>query len=265
VSLWTQNHSGAIVFSPGTPSQGDFDSLGDNAPEQAHFFLAACSQSPLAEGRAFAWAPESGNVLRARERHIALLESELAKKDAWLSRTLAEHAALQASHEQLLAELERSNEWAAALDADIKKAGTAIANLQKELETTHARYQERGRSLEEELRIVSTGYREKVRGLEEELRDTSAGYREIVHELEGEAARRLDWVRDLEEQIRQGREQIDRMERELAERTQWALSLQNRLSRSEAQLHLAGRSKWVRLGRRLHLGPEIVTGDGQPE
>jgi chromosome segregation ATPase len=194
---------------------------------------------------------------------------ELAKKDAWLRQTLAEHAALQASHEQLLAELKRSNEWAAVLDADIKNAGTAIANLQKELETTHARYQERGRSLEEELRTVSAGYQEKVRSLEEELRATSAGYREKVRELEGEAARRLDWVRDLEEQIRRGREQIDRVEQELAERTQWASalvsSLQSRLSRSEAQLHLAGRSKWVRLGRRLHLGPEIVTGDGQPE
>jgi SAM-dependent methyltransferase len=219
VNLWTQNHSDVIVFNHAAPAKevpaGDFDAPGDDRPDQAHFFLAACGQSPIRDMRAFAWSPVSGNVLRDRERHIGLLESELAKKDEWLMQTQAAHAALQENHEQLLAELKRSNEWAARLNAELTQAGGAIAGLQQELASTQA------------------GYAEKVRQLEVEL------------------AERLDWVHNLE--------------RELTERMQLALSLQADLARSEAQLRLAADSKWVRLGRRLNLGPEIVTGSGQPE
>jgi SAM-dependent methyltransferase len=215
VKLWTQNHADVIVFNPKERAVGDFDAPPDDRPEQAHFFLAACSQSPIGDARAFAWAPVSGNVLRERERHIALLESELAKKDEWLRQEQAAHAALQGSHEKLLVELERSNEWAGRLNAELTQAGGAIAGLQQELATTQ------------------TGYAEKVRQLEAEL------------------AERLDWVHNIE--------------RELIERTQWAQSLQAHLAHSEAQLRLAAESKWVRLGRRLNLGPEIVTGSGQPE
>jgi SAM-dependent methyltransferase len=215
VRLWTQNHADVIVFNRVESAAGDFDAPGDDRPEQSHFFLAACSLSPIGDARAFAWSPISGNVLRDRERHIGLLESELAKKDAWLRQTQAAHAALQESHEKLLVELERSNDWAGRLNAELKEAGAAIAGLQHELATTQA------------------GYAEKVR------------------QLEAESAERLEWVHDIE--------------RELIERTQWAQSLQAELAQSEAQLRLVRDSKWVRLGRRLNLGPEIVTGSGQPE
>lgn len=157
----------------------------------------------------------SGNVLRDRERHIALLESELAKKDVWLRQEQAAHAALQESHEQVLVELARSNEWAGQLNGELTRAGAAIA------------------------------------GLQQELAATQAGYAEKVRQLEAELAERLDWVHNIE--------------RELVERAKWAQSLQSELAHSEAQLRMARDSKWVRLGRRLNLGPEIVTGSGQPE
>lgn len=226
VRLWTQNHSDAIVFNRAAASAGELDVPGDERPEQAHFFLAACSESPIRESRTFAWSPRSGNVLRDREHHITLLKSDLEQ-------THAGHAALQASHEKLLAELERSNEWAGRLNAELTQAGTAIAGLQQELAATHA------------------GYRERVRSIEEDLESTRAGYREKVRQLEVELAERLDWVHSIEDQSA-------RLERALIERTQ-------SLAESETQLRLAADSKWVRLGRQLHLGPEIVTGSGQPE
>ena len=222
VNLWSQNHSEAIVFAPSTASPheqrraGDLDVPRDAMPGNAHFFLAACSQSPISESRAFAWLPTSGNILRERERHIALLETEVAQKTAWLKQAQEEHAALQASHEDLLGE----------------------------------------------------------------LKATHAGYGERVQQLEAEAAVRLDWVHDLEAQIGRGRNEIQRLELESAERTRWAQSLDaelqraiSKLTQSEAQLHLAERSKWVRLGRLLRLGPAIDTsintaiksGDGTPE
>lgn len=209
VHLWSQNHSEAIAFAPSEVSRlGDLDAPRDAVPEQAHFFLAACSRSPLPESRPFAWLPGSGNILRERERHIALLETEVAQKAAWLKRAQEEHAALHRSHEDLLGELKAAH----------------------------------------------------------------AGYQEQVRQLEAEAAVRLDWVHDLEAQIRRGRDEIERLDLENAERTRWAQSLDAelqgataRLTQAEAQLRLAGRSKWMRLGRLLRLGPAIVNSDGNPE
>ena len=203
------------MFNSAAPSAGDFDTGGDRHPEHAHFFLAACSQTPIRESRAFAWLPIAGNALREREHHVALLESELAQKDAWLAQAQAAHAALHADHEKLLAELKKSNVWAEQLNAQLSQAGAAIAALQQELATTHA------------------GYREKVR------------------QLEAEMAVRLEWVH--------------RVEDDLAERTLWGQSLEAELAQSKEHLRMAANSKWVRLGRQLHLGPEIVTGDGSPE
>ena len=255
VRLWTQNHSETIVFSApiaGDTSAsarlaGDFDAQGDDRLEHAHFFLAACSQSPIRDSRAFAWLPVSGNVLRDRERHVGLLESELAKKDEWLRQTQSAHAALQDSHEHLLGELKRNNEWAARLNAELKQAGGTIASLQQELATAH------------------DGYREKVRQLEQELAAAHDGYRTKVRQVEAESAARLEWARSLDSQAKQLDSQVGELERELNERTQWALSLQAELAQARAQLRLAADSKWVRLGRRFKLGPEIVTGSGKPE
>ncbi len=266
VRLWTQNHSEAIVFLPAAPAPGDFDAPGDAAPERAHFFLAACSLSPIPTPRAFAWAPASGNILREREHHIVLIESELATKNAWLRQSTDDKASLQRDHENLLAELQRQNEWAGKLNAELEDAGADIVRLQGEIEAAHAGYQERVGQLEQELAATHAGYQERARQVERELAFTHAGYAERVRQLEDEANVRLDWVHDLESQIARGRAEIDRLERESAERAQWGQSLDAELQRANAtlarlneQLHLAARSKWVRLGRLLHLGP-VITG-----
>ena len=237
VHLWTQNHSEAIAFLPPSRSPGDFDAASDSAPENAHFFLAACSRSPLPKPRAFAWASRSGNVLRERERHVALLEGELSQKNAWLNETQGALAELQNNHEQLLAELEQHNRSTAA----------AIARLETELAAIHAGYQQRARQLEAELAATHAGYQEKVR------------------QLEAESAVRLEWARDLDAQLERGRDEIARLQRENEERSQRAIELQAELHQVEDQLHLAGRSKWVRLGRLLHLGPVITGIDGTQE
>lgn len=254
VHLWAQNHSEAITFLPLSCAPGDFDSPGEAAPEQAHFFLAACSRSPIPAARAFAWSAKSGNVLREREHHIVLLEKDLDE-------TVQEKATLQRDHENVLDELRQHNEWAAKLDSELRIARDSMARMQREIEAVHAGYQERVRQLESELAVTHTGYQDRVR------------------QLETEAAERLDWVHDLEGQIAKGRAEIarvaaeiDRLKQENAERTRWAESLdaelertRDTLTRVDAQLNLAGRSKWVRLGRLLHLGPVITGRDGKPE
>src|SRR6266851_4440913 len=87
VRVWTQNHTAGIVFAPAVPAPGGAVLEAGAAADarNANFFLGACSEAPLDAVRVFAWIPDSGNVLRERERHIARLHGELAKKDQWLA------------------------------------------------------------------------------------------------------------------------------------------------------------------------------------
>jgi hypothetical protein len=79
--------------------------------------------------------------------------------------------------------------------------------------------------------------------------------RAAISRLESEASVRLDWVRDLEAQIADGRAEIDRLAQEnahlentIVERTKWARSL-------DAELQALEQAKLVRLGRKLNLIP----------
>jgi SAM-dependent methyltransferase len=222
VRLWTQNHSESIAFVPAAPSCGVFDAPGDPAPESAHFFLAACSQSPIAETRAFAWLPVSGNVLRERQRHIALLEAEIEQKNAWLAESTESRAKLQKSHDDVIAELHQSNAWAAGLNAELDVARAAISRLESEAA--------------ERL--------DWVRSIEAQIRD-----------LEDQIARGRAEVE------RQRRENRD-LENTIDERTRWAQSLDAEvqqlrqvLQQVRDELQAIEQTKWVRLGRNLRFMP----------
>ncbi len=67
---------------------------------------------PLPAPDTYAWIPNSGNVLREREQHIARLERELAEKNQWLAELHESHAALQSAHAATEAELRQRNIWA---------------------------------------------------------------------------------------------------------------------------------------------------------
>jgi SAM-dependent methyltransferase len=252
VHLWTQNHSEAIVFVPATVVPGKFDAPADTAPEQAHFFLAACSQSPVPYRGPFGWLPTSGNVLRERQKHIQLLEREVAQKNRWLADAAKSQAALQCECDKLEAELKERNEWAAQLDREMEKARGVIGDLREELSTTRA------------------------------------GYEEQINQFERDSATRLQWIADLENQITRGDTEIERQRAELkdhlntiAARTEWAHSLdqemqnervvyrqleqqhlealehlrttQAELEGLKAELAFTDSAKWVRLGRSLSL------------
>jgi ubiquinone/menaquinone biosynthesis C-methylase UbiE len=215
VHLWTQNHTESIAFVPVLPSCGVFDAPGDPAPESAHFFLAACSQSPIAETRAFAWLPVSGNVLRERQRHIQLLESEIEKKNAWLAESAESRAKLQKSNDGLLAELHKSNAWAGGLNAELEVARAAISQLESEAAERLAWVQ----SLEDEI----------ARGCAEIERQHQEN-----RDLENTVEERTRWAQSLDTEIERLREQ---------------------LSQLRAELQAMEQTNWVRLGRKLRLIP----------
>ena len=52
-------------------------------------------------------------------------------------------------------------------------------------------------------------------------------------------------------------EELRRMEKEMEERTAWALRLQEEAGRLEALVGVFRASRWVKLGRKVGLGPAV--------
>lgn len=82
VALYVENHTDAMVFTPLNPSGLADARIEDSAPdtEDAHFFLAVCSVAGDTSARPFVYVPRSANMLRERERHIAVLETQLRER-----------------------------------------------------------------------------------------------------------------------------------------------------------------------------------------
>ena len=218
VTIFLENHSNAITFTP-LSVQGVRTILESNLhkPEEAHFFLAACSKQPMFGSPAFVYLPESGNVLREREHHIDLLDGEIKKKEQWLAETTAdlkdldeEYRREQKLAQETIAELEQQNEqktqWAEQLEAGYKK----------ELEQR-------------------TEWAEK---LDAELKQAWDNYRKIEQELKKCIAL------------------LDDAENRVIERTEWAQRLDRELEQAREQLARLYASPAYRLGRRLRLAPD---------
>lgn len=221
VRIWTQNHAEAIVFAPEYPAASATESSGSNDPASASFYLAACSQSPIAVNDVFVWVPTSANVLRERELHIAKLKGELEKKDAWLQQTVEALGELQTRHEELTAEMERQNIWAAELDRDVTSRNKRIAELQGELETRFT----------------------WIRDLEAQI---DGGQTEIER-LKAESARLTQ----------EAGAQIARLEATVTERTLWAQRLDAEIAGYREELRQIRASPWFRAGKTLRLGPQV--------
>jgi predicted nucleic acid-binding Zn-ribbon protein len=178
-------------------------------------------------------------VLRERERHIALLEHELAEKDGWLQKALAEHEALMRQFLALQGELERANAWAATLNGEIAERRARIDELQQELSRE-----------------------------QESWRETSAAYDAKIAELEQDVVAKTQWARDVETRLTAevkkqtadlvaAVDALHRTEKELDDRTAWALRLQSEAGALGQQLAEIRASRWVRFGRKVGLGPTL--------
>jgi ubiquinone/menaquinone biosynthesis C-methylase UbiE len=248
VRIWAQNRAEAIVFAPAAPRKSVLEAPGDHDPENAHFFLAACSQSPLEADDVFAWLPSSGNVLRERELHIAKLEGEIARKDKWLDELKASHAALQKSHEATLDELRERALWARQLNTRIDERNTVIKQLQAEAETRVA----------------------WVRNLERELADAGADIDRLMAreaELQADLQARTGWALALEakrtEHVRQLLVENDVHKHQVEELNALRLRHTDEIGQLRARQAMIAQSRWVRLGRSLNVGP-VVPGPEAP-
>ncbi len=221
-TIFLENHTNAITFTP-LKIQGVRTALEQAAGselQEAHFFLAVCSQQPLYGSPAFVYVPESGNVLRAREHHIDLLEDELAKKTRWLEDTIRE-----------LKELSEQNQ------AEQKRAQEAIDELQAENERKTEWAQQVEERLEERTRWSLQ--------LDAENKQLLENYRTLEATTTQTQAELAECVRLL-----------DDAEQRVIERTEWAQRLDRELEAARAELATLYGSPAYRLGRRLRLAPE---------
>jgi hypothetical protein len=175
VTLFLENHVEAIAFEPFEPGMGEsLHIAGELNPQEAHFFVALCAHRPQPSSSTFVYVPRTGNVLRERGRHIALLEEELATKNAWLERALREHAELLEAHRRQTEELERSNHWAEQLNQELAERHARVGQLQNELQELADGYEARVTELEEDIRSKVEWATREIARIEKELQDRTA-------------------------------------------------------------------------------------------
>lgn len=228
VSLFLENHAEAVTFQPseaGNTVEVRVDAS-EAAPDESHFFVAVCAHRPQIGNPTFVYVPSAANVLRERERHIALLEGELATKNQWLEKALGEHEELMAQFTAQQQDLERSNRWAETLNREIAERGARILELQDELAATHAAYGARISELEQDIRVKTQWALDREAEVQKQIADLVAAV-----------------------------DALHRTEHELDERTTWALRLEKEARELDAQLALVRASRWMRLGRKVGLGP----------
>ena len=244
VALFLENHVEGVAFTPHEPGntvEARVDTA-DTAADESHFFVAVCAHRPQLGNPTFLYVPRSANVLRERERHIGALEQELALKDQWLAKSQADLAEFDREHQKLLAmfrelkaELEKSNSWAEELNALLAERDARIVEVQAEL----ARDQENAR-------MVVEGYNRKIAALEQECREKAQWAIDAGKEIERLSGELVEAVAA-----------IGRVEKDLEERTAWALRLDKEKEAAEGQLAMVRLSRWVRLGRKVGLGPAL--------
>ena len=246
VSMFLENHVEGVTFQPqdsGKTVDARVDS-GAPVPDESHFFVAVCAHRPQLGNPTFVYVPRVANVLRERELHIAKLEKELADKDQWLAETQRDLAEFDREHKKLMEmfqaqkeELERSNAWAAALNTELEERRARVCELQAELAREQAHAAE-----------VVAAFTAKVAALEEENREKTRWAQDTEKRLTAE-------IRDREKELEAAVEALHRTEKDLEERTAWALRLQEDGQELERRLAMFRASRWVRLGRKMGLGP----------
>lgn len=196
--------------------------------EDAHFFVAICSNQPLPAMRSFAFVPKATNLLREREEHIRLLQQQLAA-------ARSDRDAVLDLFRGQTAELEEHNRWAARLNEQLGLAKARVLELQGELEKQQA----------------TAG-------------QMAEAYQGKVTELERENEERLRWGKQIEERLNRKLVELaecvrllDSAEATVQERTRWAQAEERKRHEVEAILNAVRSSRWVKMGRQVGLGPAI--------
>jgi SAM-dependent methyltransferase len=141
VTLYLENHTDAIVFAragSGNAVDSRLEEGGAN-PHDAHFFLAVCSIAGDTAVPAFTYVPRAANMLRERERHIDVLESQLRERMVRVvelqGELVTEQTRARARIDQLEAELGEAVATATRLGGELEDK---VGELARAVEYLHA-------------------------------------------------------------------------------------------------------------------------------
>jgi ubiquinone/menaquinone biosynthesis C-methylase UbiE len=141
VTLYLENHTDAVVFAKPAfegAAESRIEEGGAN-PQEAHFFLAVCSDSGETAVPAFTYVPRAANMLRERERHIDVLEAHLRERMARVVELQEELVREQTTARARIDQLE--TEVAEALPTAIRLGGELadkVHELAQAVEYLHA-------------------------------------------------------------------------------------------------------------------------------
>jgi SAM-dependent methyltransferase len=141
VALYLENHTDAIVFAQ-AGSEGAVDTRiedGGANSQDAHFFLAVCGIAGETMVPAFTYVPRAANMLRERERHIDVLESQLRERIARVvelqDELVSEQTKARARIDQLETELGQAVAAATRLGGELEDK---VGELARAVEYLHA-------------------------------------------------------------------------------------------------------------------------------
>jgi SAM-dependent methyltransferase len=225
-------------------------------PTQSNFFVAICSHSAIPEAPAFVYVPKASNLLREREHHIRLLETELLQVKSWLQETIAGRDELIGKHKEIEGQLEEGNRWALQLDANWRAAQARVVQLQEDFRAE----QERAAAViadlnEENLR--------KTRWAQE----TNERLSEAVHQIEeteAALAARTEWAQRLDAELAESARRLNGAGAIVVERTETAARLDDQLRQITAQIETMRHSRWLKLGRLFGVGPDLKQSREEP-
>ena len=209
VKVLLQNHVEGIAFS-GADAEGSAFEISEpaNDPASAHFFLAVCGMEPLPPVARFVFIPETGNVLQTRERHIALLDGEIRKKNEWIETERVQRSLMIDKVRELESELEEHNRWARQANQEAERRAQLVAGLQDELSRSNEWAKAR------DAEAVERGHR--------------------VEQLQSEVARSTAWARARDAEAEERGQRVVQLQEEVAQATEWA-----RKSDAEAEVRAA--------------------------
>ena len=251
VMLFLENHTDALVFA------GEFQGIrahletADQTPDEAHFFLAVCSQQPLHGSQAFVYLPSSANLLREREKHIGLLQGEVNKRDEWLAAARVEldkFDAVQESAKRTIAQLEQENadkeNWAQRLDERVTERTDWAQQLDGELAGVRAERERCIQLLEDSEKRVTerTDWAQQLDGELAGVRAERERCIQLLEDSEKRVTERTDWAQQLDGELTGVRAERERCiqlfedsEKRVTERTDWAQQLDGELTGVRAE------------------------------
>ena len=252
VSMFVENHVEGLAFQPDEPDSAvevRVDVAEMSAPNDAHFFVAVCAHRTQLGNPTFVYVPGAANVLRERQRHIALLEREVAAKNQWLVESEGHRERLREALRGEAAELERSNRWADDLNREVEERRASVTQLQEELERSNRWAAGLNREVEARRAAVTQLQAELERsnqwaaGLNREVEERRASLTQLQAELE----RGNQWANGLNREVDSGRARILELQDELVKEQASAHKMGEgyRAAVAELEAELVRRAAWA--------------------